>query len=206
MDVILLEYPETICFDDIENYLRYLTVPRQNGILKKKNDSSKVNTLISRLLLLWELEQRTGIPQNKIEFVRGTHGKPYLKGSDLQFSLSHTKGAVCVAFSDKGEIGADVESAARRVRPELYKNVLCKEELAALDKNSFLSFWVQKEAFLKRLGLGITQDLRGVNTFLIPNTVAVKTDRYYIGISAEEPPTTTITTISLPGLLGRYNN
>ncbi len=206
MDVILLEYPETICFGDIENYLRYLTVPRQNGILKKKNDSSKVNTLISRLLLLWELEQRTGIPQDKIEFVRGTHGKPYLKGSDLQFSLSHTKGAVCVAFSDKGEIGADVERAARRVRPELYKNVLCEEELAALDRNSFLNFWVQKEAFLKRLGLGITQDLRGVNTFLIPNTAAVKTDRHYIGISAEEPPTTNITTISLPELLGKYNN
>lgn len=206
MDVILLEYPETICFDDIENYLRYLTVPRQNGILKKKNENGRINTLLSRLLLLWELEQRTGIPQVKIEFVRGTHGKPYLKGSNLQFSLSHTKGAVCVAFSDKGEIGVDVERAARRVRPDLYKNVLCEEELAALDSSGFLHFWVQKEAFLKRLGLGITQDLRGVNTFLIPNTAAVKTDRYYIGISAEEPPTTTITTISLPGLLGRYNN
>lgn len=206
MDVILLEYPETICFDDIENYLRYLTVPRQNGILKKKNENGRINTLLSRLLLLWELEQRTGIPQDKIEFVRGTHGKPYLKGSNLQFSLSHTKGAVCVAFSDKGEIGVDVERAARRVRPDLYKNVLCEEELAALDSSGFLHFWVQKEAFLKRLGLGITQDLRGVNTFLIPNTAAVKTDRYYIGISAEEPPTTTITTISLPGLLGRYNN
>lgn len=206
MDVILLKYPETICFGDIDHYLKYLTVPRQNGILKKKNDSSKVNALLSRLLLLWELEQRTGIPQSKIEFVRGTHGKPYLKHSDLQFSLSHTKGAVCVAFSDKGEIGVDVESAARRVRPELYKNVLCEEELAALDNSSFLSFWVRKEAFLKRLGLGITQDLRGVNTFLIPNTAALQCKGYYVGISAEESPTMNITTISLPELIGKYND
>lgn len=206
MDIILMKYPETMCFSDIEHYLKYLTIPRQNGILKKKNDSSKVNTLLSRLLLLWELEQRTGIVQSKIEFVRGIHGKPYLKDSSLQFSLSHTKGAVCVAFSDKGEIGIDVERAARRVRPDLYKNVLCQEELAALDSSGFLHFWVQKEAFLKRLGLGITQDLRGVNTLILPNTVAVQCGEYYVGISAEETPITNITTISLPELLGKYSN
>ncbi len=206
MEIILLEYPESTTFSGIEKYLEYLTAPRRNGVLKKKTESGRINTLLSRLLLLWELEQRTGIKQSEIEFTRGTHGKPYLKGGDLQFSLSHTANAICVAFSDKGEIGIDIERKNRRVRPELYKNVLCEQELAAVSDIPFTRFWVQKEAFLKRLGLGITQDLRGVNSFTLPNTAAVETGGYYIGISANEPPVTEVTTLTLPELLGRYRN
>lgn len=186
MDIILLEYPETVSWLELEGYVGCLTRARRNGVLKKKTETDRVNALISRLLLLSEIESRTGIRQSKIEFTRGTFGKPYIKGSDLQFSLSHTRGAVCLAFSEDGEIGVDVERRDRAVRRELYGRVLCGEELSALENGgSFVRFWVQKEAFLKRLGLGISRDLRGVNTLTLPDTTAVGFGEYFIGISGK---------------------
>ncbi len=187
MDIILLKYPETTSWLELEGYADCLTRVRRNGVLKKKTEGDRINALLSRLLLLSEIESRTGIKQSKIEFTRGTHGKPYIKGSDLQFSLSHTGSAVCLAFSENGEIGVDIERRDRAVKPELYKRVLCDEELSAVENGgSFIRFWVQKEAFLKRLGLGISRDLRGANTLTLPNTTAVEHGDYFIGISGKD--------------------
>ncbi len=212
MDIILLKYPETTSWLELEGYAGCLTRVRRNGVLKKKTEGDRINALLSRLLLLSEIESRTGIKQSKIEFSRGTHGKPYIKGSGLQFSLSHTGNAICLAFSEniseKGEIGVDIERKDRAIKPELYKRVLCDEELAALENGgSFIRFWVQKEAFLKRLGLGISRDLRGVNTLTLPNTTAAEHGDYYIGISGKDVTDKSearVREIELNALLDRY--
>ncbi len=97
----------------------------------------------------------------------------------MQFSLSHTGCAICLAFSENGEIGVDIERKNRIIKPELYKRVLCVDELKATrSTEDFIRFWVQKEAFLKRLGLGISRDLRGVNTLLTPNTTSLQCGDY----------------------------
>lgn len=208
MDIILLKYPETASWLELEGYTGCLTRARRNGVLKKKTEDDRKNALLSRLLLLSEIESRTGIMQSKIEFTRGTHGKPYIKGSKLQFSLSHTGSAVCVAFSENGEIGVDIERKDRAIKPELYKRVLCDEELSALENGgNFIRFWVQKEAFLKRLGLGISRDLRGVNTLTLPNTAAVEHGDYFIGISGKDVTDKSevqVREIELNALLDRY--
>ncbi len=207
MDIILLKYPETTSWLELEGYAGCLTHARRNGVLKKKTEGDRINALLSRLLTLSEIESRTGIKQSKIEFTRGTHGKPYIKGSELQFSLSHTGSAICLAFSENGEIGVDIERKDRAIKPELFKRVLCDEELAALEKGgSFIRFWVQKEAFLKRLGLGISRDLRGVNTLTLPNTTAVEHGEYFIGISGKDvtDKEARVREIELSALLDRY--
>ncbi len=208
MDIILLKYSETISWLELEGYAGCLTHARRNGVLKKKTEGDRINALLSRLLTLSEIESRTGIRQSKIEFTRGTHGKPYIKGSELQFSLSHTGSAICLVFSENGEIGVDIERRDRAIKPELYKRVLCDEELSDLEKGgSFIRFWVQKEAFLKRLGLGISRDLRGVNTLTLPNTTAVEHEDYFIGISGKDVTDKSevqVREIELNALLDRY--
>ncbi len=208
MDIILLKYPETASWLELEGYAGCLTHARRNGVLKKKTEGDRINALLSRLLLLSEIESRTGIKQSKIEFSRGTHGKPYIRGSELQFSLSHTGSAICLAFSENGEIGVDIERRDRAIKPELYKRVLCDEELSALENgSSFIRFWVQKEAFLKRLGLGISRDLRGVNTLTLPNTTAAEHGDYFIGISGKDitdESEAKVSEIELSALLDRY--
>lgn len=208
MDIILLKYPEDTPWIAVEGYLGCLTPARRSGVLKKKTERDKINALLSRLLMLSEIESRTGIKQAKLEFTHGAHGKPYIKNSDLQFSLSHTKNAICLAFSEDGEIGVDIEHRDRAIKPENYKRVLCDEELDAVENGeSFIRFWVQKEAFLKRLGLGISRDLRGVNTLTLPNTTVTEHGDYYIGVSGKEinkNEEVQIREIELSALLDRY--
>lgn len=208
MDIILLKYPENTPWISLEGFLGCLTPARRSGVLKKKTERDRINALLSRLLMLSEIESRTGIKQAKIEFTHGAHGKPYIKNSPLQFSLSHTGNAVCLAFSEDGEIGVDIERKNRSIKPENYKRVLCDEELAALENGeNFIRFWVQKEAFLKRLGLGISRDLRGVNTLTLPNTAVTEHGDYYIGVSGKEinkNEEVQVHEIELSALLDRY--
>ncbi len=68
MDIILLRYPENTSWLELEGFLGCLTPARRNGVLKKKTQSDRINTLLSRLLMLSEIEKRTGIKQSKIEY------------------------------------------------------------------------------------------------------------------------------------------
>lgn len=209
MEIFVLRYSDSLTFKELEGFLGCLTPARRRGIERKKTEADKINTLLSRLLVLSEITARTGIPQKKIEFSFGTHGKPYIKGSNLQFSLSHTKGAICAAFSDGdgiGEIGIDIEKKNRRINPELYPRVLCDEELTQVKSGEdFIRLWVQKEAFMKRLGLGISRDLRGVNTLIIPDTAALEFGEYYIGASGKNiSETVSLREIAADELLGRF--
>lgn len=214
MDILILTYSQSLSWAELEGYLGCLTPARRRGILKKKQEPDRINALLSRLLVLSEITRRTGIPQNKISFDFGTHGKPYLKNSRLQFSLSHTSGAVCAAFSavpeqggepDASEIGIDVEKRNRRVNPAIYKRSLAEDEKPLVrSPEDFIRCWVKKEAFLKRTGFGIVCDLRGINTNILPDTAAFDCQDLIVGASGKGALTASVTTLTLEELLGRY--
>lgn len=205
MEILLLQVNDTLTWRDLEGYMGCLSAPRQRGVMKKKGEGDRINSLLSQLLVLSELSRRTGLPLRKIRFELGTHGKPYLKEGEVQFSLSHTRGAICAAFSEKEEIGVDIERKNRRVNEAMHKRVLSDEELFHLTSDSdFLRFWVQKEAFLKRLGIGITRDLRGVNSLELPDTTAIDCGEYFIGASGKGALDAAVRNIALNELLDRF--
>ena len=182
MDIYLME-TRGLRFEEVEKLLPRVTEARRKSVLKKRDDSAKVESLMAELLVLWGIKERTGLSLREIEFARGTHGKPYLVGSSLQFSLSHTKGAVCAAFSDK-EVGVDIERRDRHVSEAVKNRVLSdRERLLCSGSEDFIKAWVRKEAFLKRLGVGITRDLRNVDTIMLPDTAAFSHEDYFIGAS-----------------------
>ena len=212
MQIYVLSYSPKTTWIELEGYLGCLTPARRRGILKKKQESDRINALLSRLLVLSEITRRTGIPQNKISFERGKHGKPYLKNSELQFSLSHTKGAICAAFSDMtveggetGEIGIDIERRDRRVNPAVYDRTLAGSERPLVQTpEDFIRCWVQKEAFLKRTGFGVVSDLCGIDTNILPDTAAFDCGDLIIGASGKGALSASITAITLDELLARY--
>lgn len=205
MDIILIK-TEGIVWDEISGCLGWLTYSRRKGILAKKVERDRINSLLSQLLVLSEIERRTGKSGHKIKFVFGSYGKPYLKNSDLQFSLTHTDGAVAAAFAQGEEIGIDIERKDRRVSETLCKRVLSDEESFHMTCNSdFLRFWVQKEAFLKRLGVGISRDLRGVNSLELPDTTAIDYKDFFLGISGKGAHDAAIKQMELSELLDRFN-
>ena len=109
--------------------------------------------------LLEELtRQYTGQPMPPIATT--DRGKPYFPGSNLHFSITHTKGHVFCALSDRN-VGIDAEELTRTVPPALAEKILSPGELAqylaAPDKTrALLTFWVLKEARAKFLGTGLT--------------------------------------------------
>lgn len=204
MDILLLK-TEKISWNEISGFLGCLDAARRKSVLSKACDSDKINSLLSRLLLFSELEKRTNIPRKRLSFSLGTHGKPYLKNSEQFFSLSHTEGAIIAAFAEGEEIGADVERKNRRVNERIFERVLSDDERKTVrGTEDFLKLWVQKEAFLKRLGVGITRDLRAVSPEKLPDTAAIDCGDYIVGISGKGAKEAVVLEIPLEELLSRF--
>lgn len=86
-------------------------------------------------------------------------GKPFFGDSPWHFSISHTrKHAFCVL--DRENIAIDAEELDRPVNPRLAERILSPREKAQLDAaadrtRALLTFWVLKEAQVKRTGEGL---------------------------------------------------
>ena len=107
-----------------------------------------------RALLAELYRARTGQPLPQIATT--DRGKPYLIGSDLHFSITHTKKHAFCALSDR-PIGIDAEELDRNVNLKLAAKILSPSEAARWDgsREMLLRFWVLKEAQVKRSGEGL---------------------------------------------------
>lgn len=113
------------------------------------------------------LAQLTGTPPEAIEFRFGKHGKPFLAGGP-SFNQSHSEERIMIAVAAGGRLGVDIEEL-REVRYMLGiadKN-FGEDEAARLHaapaherRALFFRLWTRKEAFLKAVGVGLTQPLR----------------------------------------------
>lgn len=204
MEILILK-TENTTWDEISGYLGCLDSARRKSVMKKAGESDRINALLSRLLLLSELENRTEIPMKKLSFAKGAHGKPYLKNSEQFFSMSHTKGAIAVAFSQDGEIGVDIEKKSRNINERMFERALSENECkTAKTSEDFLRLWVKKEAFLKRLGVGITRDLRTISADTLPDTVSVECGEFVVGFSGKGAENAEMREIELSELLARF--
>jgi 4'-phosphopantetheinyl transferase len=106
-----------------------------------------------------------------LRFALGRNGKPRLdqgmRGPQVEFSISHTRGCVAVALS-KRSVGVDVEQ--RRPMPDMMavaRMAFAREgydSLAACSEPHarmalFYRYWTLGEAFIKATGEGVSQDL-----------------------------------------------
>ncbi len=192
-------------FEDAAEYLPYVSALRRDRIARKRSSQDKLLSLTAGLLVSHEVSRRTGIPREKIRYIHGTFGKPYLEGNALQFSLSHTDGAVCAAFSDE-EVGVDIERRDRRVSSRIMERVLSENEKPLVSSTvELIRLWVQKEAFLKRLGTGIADDLRGADTTLMQDTAALDCGDYLLGVSGHGANSVAVRVLSLEEFLREFS-
>jgi len=115
------------------------------------------------------VEQYTG--DEAIEIAYTKYRKPYLpKYPNLSFNMSHSGDLVLLAFRFDGEpVGVDVEC----VKPGLDINLITEsyyhsdEQKAVLNSNDpqlFYKLWTRKEALLKAMEVGLTDEIRKINT------------------------------------------
>ena len=110
-----------------------------------------------RALLEEMVVAHTGNPMPPIGVT--DRGKPYFTEGSLHFSISHSKGHVFCALSDR-PIGIDAEEADRAISPALAEKILSPGEYAQWQqapdpRSALLTFWVLKEAQAKRTGEGL---------------------------------------------------
>lgn len=115
-------------------------------------------------LALNKLLQRRGLRERDQHYIEGKHGKPSLADHpEIHFSISHSSHFVACAMADC-EIGIDIQHLVK-VNEPLMRRVLSDEELEMVMAQQgeerqmlFARLWALKEAYLKAVGTGITDD------------------------------------------------
>lgn len=115
-----------------------------------------------------------GTAPEEIVFARTADGKPYARGLDVHFNISHSGHLVVCAVSGRS-VGIDAERI-RPVKARLAEKVCTADELCWLREapgwgeildgeamERFFRIWTAKEAYFKWTGTGIT-DLKAVDT------------------------------------------
>ena len=107
------------------------------------------------------------------------YGKPYIKNNPIYFNISHSKPYTVICIADK-EVGIDIEKITYRKRV-LNKICTCTEIQHINNAHDFTKLWVKKEAYVKYLGIGLSYDLKKVNTLDLKFKLK-KYKNYYIAI------------------------
>ena len=102
-----------------------------------------------------------GLPDVHIE--KTPAGKPYIAGSTVHISISHTKGLVCCAAAQT-PCGVDCEYT-RTASENVMRRVCTEKELrdihAAADPAArFMLYWTLKESISKKRGVGLTESFQ----------------------------------------------
>lgn len=142
-------------------------------LIKKIHTAAEYSKLAKKFLIKKICENYKLSPED-IVLLKTENGKPYIKDHpDIHFNISHTNGAIAVAFSDS-PIGVDVEKirdfnlkiTERFFTPYEKKHLFCKTPDT---KRSFFEIWTKKEAYIKRYGLTLSQlkstDTKHIHTF-----------------------------------------
>lgn len=141
-------------FDDYENFsaenfLKILPKNRQEKFNRLKRKIDRDNCVIAYLLLRFALKEN-GI--KKLEIVVGENGKPFLKGGEMFFNISHCAEGVAVAL-DTAPVGIDVQEIGGfndKVAKRFFDESENKKINASPDKaKAFTRIWTLKESAIK---------------------------------------------------------
>jgi 4'-phosphopantetheinyl transferase len=116
------------------------------------------------------LSQYVDCDAGEMRFEYGANGKPYLSNSEISFSYSRSHEFGCLGVTRNRAIGVDLE----RINPDVAsdripENFFSQSEAKALrvlpakiQQQAFFHCWTRKEAYLKALGCGLSQELSSV--------------------------------------------
>lgn len=122
---------------------------------------------------LGHLAALVGCEPATLPLANAVHGKPFLRGSDWRFNLSHSRGVRLLAIARGAELGIDVE----RVRPLRQRTALLSRcftvseqaRLAQASDRELLRHWAAKEALVKAIGRGIAYGLARIEISCLPS-------------------------------------
>lgn len=156
-----------------------------------KNEKLRIMKKHAALILAYGLESSGVLPPYSI--IKSSAGKPYLLDGNIYFSYTHTEG-LCAAVISSDHCGIDSEPLDRIVSAkEISRRFFSPEETRYLEENRFsndcfLKIWTQKEAYLKKLGTGLSGGLGSFSVFSVKDTFLTThtTRKHIISVCASE--------------------
>jgi 4'-phosphopantetheinyl transferase len=112
-----------------------------------------------------------GVEACEVRLSNTSTGQPYIAGTQLATSLSHSGSWVAIAVCAAETVGVDIErSPSHMTLTELMPSFCTAEEMAQvtplhplLRESALLSLWTRKEALLKAFGTGLGQEPSQIN-------------------------------------------
>ena len=166
---------------DLKVALEEISPQRREQALKFKHEQGQRLCVLAYQLLKQGLREEYGITENPL-FEYNEHGKPSIVGHpDIFFNLSHCKEAAACVVSDR-PVGIDVESI-REYKESLARYTMSDTELEQIlsaehPDVAFIRLWTMKEATLKLIGTGISNDLKTVLDTSLYKYTTVERQRY----------------------------
>lgn len=181
-------------FDDIDSFdyrLHFNKLPdwRREKALRYRQELDRKLCVASYLLLCEALKDGYGVC-GPVKLAFNEHGKPYLADfPQIFFNLSHCCCGVACAVSDY-EVGADVQDV-RPYSADVARRVFCKAELKLLNSSfdkerEFARLWSRKEAYLKMLGTGISDDMKSVDTNALDSLTDFEFDSFFVSVCGDK--------------------
>ena len=150
---------------DLEAALKEISEQRREQAMKFKHEQGQRLCVLAYQLLKQGLKDEYGIVENPV-FDYNEHGKPAIVGHpEICFNLSHCREAAICVLSDR-PVGVDVESI-REYKDSLVNYTMNKEEICQIESAenpaaAFIRLWTMKEATMKLIGTGISNDMKMV--------------------------------------------
>lgn len=129
-----------------------------------KNKQTYKTKKIGLYIVKKMFEQNLGWSNNDYNIVKNKHGKPFCnRKNGLMFNISHSGEYLIVGFSNKTDLGIDIE---KHKKGDKYMNIANRFfhtlEIESLNKvfgeereRLFFDFWALKESYVKYVGIGI---------------------------------------------------
>lgn len=188
-------FAETESLDSWFSYIKnYITNDEQLRADKFYSDADRKTYIFCHAILRLILSARLNINPLDISFIKGPNDKPGLPDNQAFFNITHTREAFAIAFAGEFNVGIDLEKIRQRIdiRSIIKTYFSIKEQnyirrSTSEEIDTFFKLWTRKEALLKAVGTGITNNLNQVDVSGQVNFIEMKSsDNLNIGTGLGE--------------------
>ena len=174
--VLIVIIDRDFLFDDINKFLRNEEREISKKYIKK---SDRNNYLLSHSIvnkIFCEIEEKK---ITDIQWDKNDYGKPAIRNTkNLKFNLSHTKDGLAIVLS-RNDIGIDIEYLNNDFE-YLYilESIFTDMEVKLIRTfKDFYTLWTIKEAYLKLMGIGLSQGMKCIEIESCGGLYAIKNNK-----------------------------
>ncbi len=186
---------KTLSEKEYEYYYSMMSEDKKLRVDGFRFENDKKRTVAGEMLARKAIADFCCVDVQSIVFEKTESGKPYAKGIDVEFNISHSGDYVVCAVSSK-PIGIDIEKI-RPINLAVAKKVCSEKELLYIFSHKpcdtdflytedeevltrFFELWTKKEAYAKCSGKGLSSGLS-----FTPEIYSIIEDGYVISIYKE---------------------